>query len=635
MPPPTTLRLIRFGCFELDAKSGEICQNGLKTKLQEQPFQVLLMLLERAGDVVSREELKERLWPEHTFVDFDQAINKAVNKIRQVLSDSAESPRYIETLPKHGYRFIYPLDEGAHGNAATTGGFRRGIPRSWRVATLVVAALALLALLGGLNIDSLGERLLKVRWGESQIAAMPRGRITSIAVLPLQNLSGDPEQEYFADGMTEALITDLSKVHSLKVISRTSVMQFKGVNKPLREIARQLHVQGVVEGSVLRASNRVRITVQLVHAATDTHLWAETYDRDLGDILALQSDVAESITNQVEASLTPQEERRVTSKGPVNPQAYDAYLKGRYLLAAAAYDEERTAKARAQFEQAIELDPSYAQSYVGLAFSYYLLSNVWVSPKVVMPRAKAAARKALELDENLGEAYAVKALVLSQYDWDWAAAEKAFRRAIDLNPSSELSHQWYGVFLVVMGKLREAEVELNRAEELDPLSDTIPSLAIEPLYFMRRYGEAEARLQGIVQVKPELPWAHFFLGWAYEATGRCEQAVKEYDTGRRLGELPYWVAVEIGCFRRLGMNEAARKALAQLEKEEGSAYVSHSTLAVAHLNFGDKERALDLLGKAYEEREEDLVWIKNDPRWDPLRTDPRFQDLLHRMNFPP
>jgi serine/threonine protein kinase/Tfp pilus assembly protein PilF len=556
--------------------------------------------------------------------ELEHIISKALEKDRRLRYQSAaELKSDLERLKRE-------TESGRSSGVAVTREPR--LKKRWRLALggLLLAIVFATALIG-FNVGGLRDRVLR---SVGAIHESPL-QIQSLAVLPLANLSGDPEQEYFADGMTEALITNLSKVSSLKVISRTSVMQFKGAKKPLREIARQLRVQGVIEGSVLRAGDRVRIMVQLIQAASDTHLWAETYDRDLGDILTLHSEVAQAITRQVEATLTPQEERRLTTRRPVNPQAYEAYLKGRYLLAGAAYSNEGSTKARAQFEQAIETDPSYAQAYAGLATSYYLLSNIWAPPAEAMPKAKAAARKALELDEDLGEAHTALALVLSQYDWDWAAAEKAYRRGIDLNPSSALAHQGYGVFLGVMGRFREAEIELTRAEELDPLSDSISATAVQPLYYERKYDKAEARLQKIVQTNPEIPWAHFFLGQAYEGTGRCAQAVGEYATALRLRGPRYWLAVEINCLRELGMSNEARKALAQLERRAGSAYVSPYTLAVAYVNLGQKGQALQWLEKAYRERCEDLVWLKNDPQMDPLRSDPRFQDLLRRMNFPP
>ncbi|MEE8606139.1 MAG: winged helix-turn-helix domain-containing protein, partial [Nitrospiraceae bacterium] len=349
---PFSLGVARFEGFEADPRAGELRKQGRKIKLQEKPFQLLCTLLQHPGEVVTREELRERLWPADTFVVFDDNLNTAIKKLREALGDSADNPRFVETLPRHGYRFIYPVEERpappiSPSPPAPAGGTfaRRALP----VAGTALAVVALLAVLIGLNVAGLRERLL----GEAG-----RGQITSIAVLPLENLSGDPEQEYFVDGMTETLITELSKIGALTVISRQSVMQFKGTKKSLPEIARELNVDAVVEGSALHIGERVRITVQLIEAATDRNLWAENYDRELIDVLALHSEVAQAIAQEIKIAVTPEEGARLATARPVNPEAHRLYLLGRFYWN--KRNEKAFGKALDYFEQAIATDPDYA-----------------------------------------------------------------------------------------------------------------------------------------------------------------------------------------------------------------------------------------------------------------------------------
>ena len=622
---------VRFGGFEIDLRAGELRNRGGRISLQERPFQILLALVEHPGEVVTREELQQKLWSADTFVDFEHSINTAMMKLREALGDDAENPRYIQTLPKHGYRFICPVEPEPDSLQTVTEANREVVPRKtapwpYRALVLATGVLFLLAtVLVVVNVIGLRDHIDRL--------FNPPLRIRSIAVLPLENLSHDPEQEYFADGMTEELITNLGKISALRVISRTSVMQFKGTKKPLPEIARQLNVDALVEGTVMRSGDRVRITANLLHASADRHLWAESYERDLKEVLALQGEVARTVAQQIEAKLTPQEQKRISNVRRINPQALEHYLRGRY--ATQELSEQNLKEALGHFQAAIDLDPTYAQANVGLAATYYLLSNFWLPPKEAMPKSKAAALRALELDENLGEAHASLALVLSQYEWDWRGAESAYRRAIELAPSSALAHTGYGLYLVSMGNLGEAVAELNHAQELDPFSTFARISAVWPLYFGRRYEEAVPRLQGILQTDPDNPMAHFYLGQAFEGTGRCDKAIDEFGKAQQLADYPLAQAVMIGCLRKLGKHDEARRTFAKLQEQERRTYVSPYTLAVAHTNLGEKDRALEALEKAYQERGEDLVWLRSEPEFDLLRSDPRFQDLLRRMNFPP
>src|SRR5438876_7060283 len=402
-------RAIQFGIFEVDLRSGELRKRGVKVKLQEQPLQILGILLEKPGEVVTREELRQRIWPADTFVDFDHGLNNAIRRLREALGDSAETPRYIETLSRRGYRFI------SNFGAATSG------------------------------------------------ACPPR----SLAVLPLENLSRDPEQEYFAEGLTEALITTLAKIGELRVISRTSAMQYKGVHKPLREIAQELDVDAIVEGTVLRVGRRVRITAQLIDAPKETHLWAESYERDLRDVLTLQAEVAHAIARQIQIKLTPQEQAHFADVHPVNPEAYEAHLKGRYHWNRRG--GESLPKAVQYFQQAIAKDPTYAAAYSGLADCLSVL-GYWglVPPDEGCGKAKGLADKALEMDHSLAEAHASLAFATMFYDFDFVTAEREFERSIELNPRSGMAHQWFGLSLGYMGRYEEGFTEVKRAVRLDP-----------------------------------------------------------------------------------------------------------------------------------------------------------------------
>jgi len=499
---------------------------------------------------------------------------------------------------------------------------------SRRAVLVATAALAALVVLVGLNVGGLRDQLARLMG----IAGPPR--IQSLAVLPLENLSGDPEQEYFADGMTEAVITDLSKISALKVISRTSVMQYKGVKKPLPEIARELHVDAVVEGSVLRAGDRVRITAQLIHAPTDTHLWAESYERDLRDVLALQSEVARAIATEIQVKLTPQEQTRLASARPVNPEAHEAYLLGRFYWNTRT--QEGLEKALAYFQQALEKDPHYAPVYAGIA-DYYSILPFYSrsSPKEVFPKAKAAALKALEIDNTLAEAHAALAYTMAYYDWDWAGAEREFKRAIELNPNSNTVHQAYSRLLSVTGRLDEAMAEMRRAQELDPLS-LLPTGNLAMLaYFGGRYDRAIAQLQKTLEMDPKFPVAHWGIGLAYEQKGQYERAIAAFEKAKAIAPDSLNTKASLGhAYALQGKRREAEKIIAELKDQSKQKYVSSYQVAVIYAGLGERDRALEWLEKAYEERSTLLAYFEMDPRLDPLRGEPRFQALLRRMNFP-
>jgi TolB-like protein/DNA-binding winged helix-turn-helix (wHTH) protein len=466
-------RLLRFSVFEVDLRTCELRKQGLKVKLHGQPFQVLAMLLERPGELVTREEIREKLWPGDTFIDFEHSVNSSIKRLREALGDDPATPRFIETLPRHGYRFIAPVEGGATPEwpLPTTGpGAIQESPlrRHWVVAVAGGLVVAVVAVLFAFNVAGLRERLVTAVGARHGV---PLPKIESIAVLPFENLSHDPEQEFFADGMTEELITNLGKISALRVISRTSVMQYKGTKKPLPQIAHELNVDGIVEGTVQRSENRVRITANLLHAPSDRHLWAESYERDMPDVLTLQSEVGQDIAREVQVRLTPEENARLVHARPVNPVAYELYLQGQYH-----YYKWRPAefqKAIAYFQKAIEADPKWAPAYAGLADSYgWLWMEGSLSPQEVLPRFNAALSTALEIDATLPEVRYTLAVSAFYYRWDWGEAEREFKRALALNPNLVEARYEYAWFLTSMGRFAEGLTEAKRAVERDPLSVT-------------------------------------------------------------------------------------------------------------------------------------------------------------------
>ena len=488
-----------------------------------------------------------------------------------------------------------------------------------------IALVATLALLIGLNVGGWRDRLL----GR---AGPPR--IESLAVLPLENLSRDPEQEYFADGMTEALIAELSKISALKVISRTSAMQYKGVKRPMPEIARGLRVDALVEGSVLREGDQVRITVQLIHGPTDQHLWAESYQRELRGILALQSEVARAIAGEIKIAVTPDEETRLAHARPVNPEAHQAYLKGRYYWNKRT--EEGLGDALEYFRRAIEIDPTYALGYAGMADCYNLLPFYGLAPpKEAFPRARAAALKALDLDSTLAEAHTTLGDIAYSYDWDWSAAEQEYMRAIELNPSYATAHHWYANYLGVVGRLTEQMQEIKRALELDPLSLRINGDLGWAFQFAGQYDQAIEQYQKTLKLDPNFVPVHSLLGRAYVQKGMYSEARNAFEKAIALSEgNPDYIA-ELGHLYAVGgkRNEALAK-ISELKQLSRRRYVSPVGLALIHVGLGDKEQAFEWLEKAYEDRSAALVFLKRENRFDPLRGEPRFQDLLRRMNLP-
>jgi TolB-like protein/DNA-binding winged helix-turn-helix (wHTH) protein/Tfp pilus assembly protein PilF len=641
MEKSISLKPVRFGPFEADLRAGELRKHGMKLKLVGQPFEVLAMLLECPGQLVTREELRARLWPTDTFVDFDHGLNAAVNKLRDALSDSAEKPTYVETLPRRGYRFISAVD------LPDSQGLKLAVPempasldspvviaesqipsrhRHRRVFVTALVLVVVLAVVFGFDLGGVRHRLV----GEPSVP-----RIQSIAVLPLENLSKDPEQEYFADGMTDELITNLAQISALRVISRTSAMQYKGTKKSLSEIARELHVDAVVEGTVMHAGDRVRISAQLIEASTDHHLWAASYDRDLRNVLSMQEEVTRAIVSEVRVKLTAQEQARLANMHPINPEAYQLYLKGRYFWY--KLKPEAMQKAIEYFQQALEKDPAYAPAYAGLADSYNILAFFSVfPPREVMPKAKAAAVKALELDDNLAEAHVSLGWAGFTYDLDWPAAGKHFERAVVLDPAYPLAHSYYSLYLGALGRSEESSTEAKRALDLDPVSPAIVHYMAVQLYLARRFDEAIEQCRKTLELDPSFTPVHGTLAHVYAAKGMYREALAEYEKFATLsGGSPGSTAFVGYAHARLGQRSYAFRVLDQLRAASKQRYVPALSFAIVYVGLGEKEQAFMWLEKAYDERTNSLAYLKVTAWWDPLRSDPRFADLVRRIGLPP
>jgi len=617
--------VLSFGAFEVDLREGELRKQGKRIKLQEQPLLVLKVLLGRPGEIVTRDELRSQIWSAGTFVDFDNSLNTAINKLREALGDSADNPRFIETLPRRGYRFIAPVN-----------GMRAGVPAKDRgrdieaqsrgqrlIWTLAVISFPLLAVtLFSLNLFRLRDRVL----------GSTRGfQIQSLAVLPLTNLSADPAEEYFSDGMTDVLITDLAQLGSLKVISRTSSTRFKKTDKALPEIARELNVDGIVEGTVQRSGNRVRITAQLIYGPSDRHLWASSYERDLQDVLALQDEVARAIVSEIKVKVRP-EGAYQSSAHAVNPQAYEAYLRG------LAYSRQQGGQPKLTsldyFNRAIQIDPQWAGPYAQLARSYNWLAS-FGEPELY-PKSKAAALNALRLDDSLAEAHTALAWVLYSYDWDWAGAEHEFQRALSLNPNYSEAHLAYSQLLMAAGRSTEAVAEVRRAAELDPLFPSLRANIGEVYSCAGRHEEAIEQLRNATELNPDYDVAYTELGFAYLRKGMYPEAFANIEKALAMEKEDLYLIlhkVDLAyAYAAAGRKNEARKMLSELESQEAKG--TSLDLYFIYFALGEKERGFATLEKAYKKKSESLLYLRCWPEFDRLRADPRFVDLIRRVGIP-
>jgi len=628
---------LRFATFEVDASSGELFRQGFKVKLQEQPFELLLALLERPGEVLTREELKQRIWPDDTIGDFDRGLNRAINRVRDALGDSAENPRFVETLPRRGYRFIAPVQELDLAEATlATGGGTEGVTRvspagpvsrTWTLAgkpTLLVAAAAMV--LAAALFWNLGN------WRGRRPAASTGPEVRSIAVLPFANLSNDPAQEYFTDGITDELITDLASLDGVRVISRTSVMSFKGKRQPLPAIAAALGVDAVVEGSVTRADQRVRITAQLLLARQDRHLWAASFERDLGDILSVQRDIAAAIARQIQAHVSPSAS---PSRTAIAPAAYDDYLQGRFFWNRRNVPDTLTAIR--YFERAVGTDPNAAVAWAGLADCYNTLAAEQgaSNQEELFSKATAAAVRALEIDPNLGEAHASLGYTYLFHGWDWAGAKRELDRAVELNPNDASAHDWLSHYSIAMRQFDASLAHSKSALEIDPLNPLRRAHMIWHLLFSRQYDDVIGQGQRLLREAPNLTGVIAFLGKAYErkemqpdAIATLRKAVDaEHDAPSALGDLSH-------AYAAAGQHDKAQAILDQLLARSQREFVSPEILANVYCGLNDRERAVDWLEKSYAARTPGLVYIGVDAVYDPLRSEPRFQALIHKLRLP-
>ncbi len=604
---------IRFGVFELDVDAGELRKRGVRIKLEQQPLSVLLLLLDHAGEVVTRDELRAQLWPDGVHVDFDRSLNKAVVKLRETLGDLAESPRFIETKPRQGYRFIAPVERGATE--------RREEPRPPQRARVWVACAAVVVVLGA------GA----VAW--SALRPVPP-QIRSIAVLPLRNLSGDPAQEYFADGMTESLTNSLAQLHGLTVIAHSSVVRYGEASRDIPKIARELAVDAVVEGAVERSGTRVRITAQLIDGTTARHRWARSYEREARDMPTLDSDIARAIAEELEIELTPDQRARFAAPRSIDPAAREAFLLGDYSRRRGG-DGIRCI----QFlQEAIERDPGFAAAYAAQAECYpSVIISSRLPAKEGIPRWRAAVTRAMELDGDSAEAHHALGRFLMSSDWNWRDAEREFQTAIRLNPNLASAHGDYARNLATTGRLEEAVREQKRAVRLDPLSAGINGDLGQLLTWARRYDEA-LELSPMLAAHGSPLVLHFVRGSVYEQKGNWEQAISEFrwrqpevDEDRveahSLGSLGHAYAIA-------GRREEALKLLARLTELSPRKHGVPWEMAVIYAGLGDKDHAFQWLDKGYDERPNWMLSIKVDPRMDPLRSDPRYHELLRRMGLP-
>lgn len=574
----TVVSRVRFDAFELDLASGELCKGNTTVRLQPQPLKVLMLLAGRAGQLVSREEIQKEVWTDDTFVDFDQGLNYCIRQIRAALCDNAETPRLIETVPRRGYRFVAGL----------------------------------------------------------QAVSLPADRRVMLAVLPFQNLSSDPEQEYFSDGLTEEMIAQLGRLNPqrLGVIARTSSMRYKHTDKGIEAIGRELGVSHVLEGSVRRSANRVRVTAQLIQVRDQTHVWAHSFERAVGDILALQSDIAHAIATEIGVQFTPHERVRLASPRPVDPSVYEAYLKGRYFWKRRS--REALQKSVQYFNQAIEIDPEYAPAYAGLADVYLTqLDYNYLPPREAFALADRVLLDALRLDNTLAEPHtSLGHLRLHQFNW--AAAEQQFTRAIELNPGYDTAHYYYGNLLAAFGRFDEAVAEANRALELDPISPNARQNRLFILYLARRYEHAVEQVKDTIELDPTYTELYYYLGHFYERQGDYSQAIEAfYKVSPKSHRQGGTVLAAIGyAHAKAGHREQAIDVLTQLEELSTREYVSSYDLALLHLALGNKDEAFVQLSKAYDDHSSYLPFLNVDARLDEVRTDSRFRLLVQQLKFP-
>lgn len=636
---PTT----RFGPFEMSTRSGELKKNGSTVRLQPQPFKVLAFLIANAGQLVTREEIQQEVWAGETFVDFEHGLNFCIKQIRAALGDSAQSPKYIETLPRRGYRFIAPVErievqvsengsllvsnvleekKALSENSAQPVAVKPEI-HLWRrsAVTLVFAAVIVVA--------------AYFVWKEvSRPTVPPTGKIM-LAVLPFDNLTSDTEQDYFSDGLTEEMIAQLGRLQPdrLGVIARTSAMKYKGAKKDISEIGNELSVDYVLEGSVRRQSDRIRVTAQLIEVKDQTHLWSESYDRSREDALTIQSEVASRIARSLAFELLSTRPANLAPGSTANSEAYDAYLRGRYLWNKGS--RENILKSAGYFEEAIFRDRSYGLAYAGMADAYrYLAMNYAIPATEAYAKAREAATKAIEIDDRIAEAHTALGTIKFRYDWDWAGAEREFQRAIELNPGYALAHHDYAWFLVAMGRFDEGLSQMQRALELDPLSP-VANADVGWVYMLaRRYDQAIEQMKRTLELEPGFGSAEACLVQSYVLRGQYAEALeiarREMIESGASGE--EMAAVEQSD-PKVAMKAVYRWRLNHRFETARKRTLSSDGFAALYAVLGEKEKAFEWLEKAVRDRDFSVSSIKVDADFDSLRSDPRFDDLLKRIGL--
>jgi TolB-like protein/DNA-binding winged helix-turn-helix (wHTH) protein/Tfp pilus assembly protein PilF len=626
-------QVYEFGPFRLDPLKRRLWRDGEPVRLTPKAFDLLLVLVEDAGRTIEKDELLEKVWP--GIAVEDNNLNQNITTLRKSLGDSRKESQYIVTIPGLGYRFVADVtklsenltqstDTAVERNAEENAGaldVSRPAPagRAFRYFSLAIVPLIVVALVYALFTRE----------------KRPKLAISSIMVLPLENLSGNPAEEYFADGITDALIGNLANLRGLHVISRTSSMHYKGTKKSLPEIAREIDVDAVVEGTVQRSGDQILIRAQLIHAATDRHLWVRDYKRDIRDVLDLQSDIAQSIAREVQIQMTPAEQARLTSTRPIAPRAFDHYLQGRYLYWNKR-TEENLNKAIEHLQSAIKEDPSYAAAYVGLADCYNALGNVQfgaLPPIEARRHSVEAATKALELDASSAEAHNALGYA-NHYDWQWAAAENYFRRAIELNPNYANAHNFYANYLMSRGRVDESIAASNRARELDPFSLAISVNRGFLLENARRYNEAIDQLRSVISMDPNHYQAYWFLSHTYAANKQFAEAVAAGEKAVDLSQRAPGALGILGlAYGLAGDKTEATKILKELLELNKSRYVTPAALVNVYVGLGDKDQAFVWLEKAYQERSNYIAYVEVFPILDPVRSDQRFADLVRRVGL--
>jgi TolB-like protein/DNA-binding winged helix-turn-helix (wHTH) protein/tetratricopeptide (TPR) repeat protein len=650
-PPPQDLDVIKFKEFELDRDRYELRRNGRAVKIERMPMELLILLVAKKGHLVTRLKIIECLWGNEVFIDSEHGINTAVRKLRQALRDDPEKPRFVETVTGKGYRFVVQAIEVEEPAAAgeiprivrapngptpeppvVVTGIEEAEPdsivqapqvlptqESSRHRSLVLAAVGSLVALG---LIAIVISWIRFDWTARFFNRSAKLQIGSLAVIPLENLSGDPGQEYFADGMTDELITMLAKNSTLRIISRTSVMQYKGVHRPMRDIARELGVDGIVEGSVARSGNTVHLTLQLIHAPTDTHMWAESYDRETSAAVSLPDEAARTIATRLGRVTRPE---RVTRY--ISPQAHDDYIRGLYYQQTGNID-----KAIETFKAAVELQPDYALAWNELAFSYGY-SSITNRPSVTTPKLKEAIRKALELDDSLAEVHTNVAAVACFYDWDWDLALRESARAVEINPNDAYGHHVRSRVLLAQNRLEESLEEMKRAHELDPLSN--PENMIFQFLVLHRYDAALDAAKAIVENSPDRSEAHFLLSYLYRMQGRFHEAAdemvkanfsegdKDAPEARRLASTPD------------GYNAVLRLRIRILQEKAVHQYVPQMDLADLYGLLGDREGTIRSMQNGFKDHHARIAWIQATPWFDFVHSDERYRAIVRQVGLPP